>query len=79
MTDFTVSKAFAFEACGLIYRKWSEAFDNLKAEQNAKDDGTPDWDEFHQHRLEAAKKEEARLKSLVDEAAPINHKIVMGE
>ena len=68
-----VSKEFALEASGLIYRKWSEAFDNLKACKAEKPDykRDPDWDLMHAIRLENGEKELARLKKLVDEAAPL--------
>ncbi len=74
--SYEFSKELAFEACSLVYRKWTEAYDNLKKERESKNDGSRDWEAFHNMRLDYAIKEEARLKKLVDEAAPINSRIL---
>jgi hypothetical protein len=67
-----VSREFLFEACALVYSKWTKAYDALKAERKATDDGSTDWAEFHGERLANANKDEAKLRKLVDEAGPLS-------
>ena len=41
----------------LAYRAWAEAYDNLKAVRAEQPDGSPDWHQFHQSRIENAQKD----------------------
>ena len=45
---------------GLIHRKWSASFKILELAKNETNDGSPDWNEFHELRLESAIKEEKK-------------------
>lgn len=67
-----VSREFLFEACALVYSKWTKAYDALKAEKASKDDGSPGWAEFHAERLKNGTTDEAKLRKLVDEAGPLS-------
>ena len=49
-----ISPEDRWKVIGLIYNSWSQAFDALKAAQDEESDGSPDWSEFHQSRLETA-------------------------
>lgn len=56
----------------LIYRKWSEAYDNLKAVKGEKDDGSADFALFHEERLKRANNELANWKKHLDEITPLH-------
>lgn len=69
--DVNISDELLDECQKLIYRKWAEAHDNLKAVKAETNDGTPDWNRFHAHRLSFAINDLARYKSLLDEINPL--------
>lgn len=78
-SKFMLSQNFAFEACGLIYRRWSTEFDLLKQCKAERDDGSPDWKQMHDLRLKHHTQEEAKWKRLSDEAATINSRMMNGK
>jgi hypothetical protein len=48
----------------LIYNRWSEAASLLDHAKKETDDGSPDWQEFHEYRVESAKAEEWKWNDL---------------
>jgi len=68
----TISQALANECASLIWRKWAEACDNLKAVKSEKNDGSKDWLQFHMTRLRQAVNEEAKFKAFLDEIKPLH-------
>jgi hypothetical protein len=52
------------DIAGLLHSKWAECFNNLKAVKNERNDGSPDWDDFHETRLKAATRDESYWYSL---------------
>lgn len=44
------------EVVGLVHRKWAEVFDTKLNVEKEKNDGSPDWEGFHEMRLELATK-----------------------
>lgn len=61
-----ITSADLFECTALAYRKWAEAYDNLKAVKAEKDDGSLDWKLFHAERLKNNGAAEASAKALLD-------------
>ena len=57
----------AFECTSLVYRKWAEAFDNLKRVKAEKPNPKvePDWEQFHAIRLKNAIADEAKWKAFL--------------
>lgn len=51
----------------LAYAAWTEAYDTWKLVQAEKNDGTPDWDELHAHRLGQTKQEMDHANSVFNE------------
>ena len=72
-SKFNLSQNFAFEACGLIYRRWTEEYDLLKKVREEKNDRSSDWEELHAIRLQHHTNTEAYWSKLKDEAGLINH------
>lgn len=77
MAQVEISDHDLFELSALVYRKWSEAYDNLKKVKAEKPDykREPDWDAFHALRLKNATEEEAKLKAFLDRMVAISPKI----
>lgn len=48
-----------FEACALVYSRWSKEYEILRAVRLEKNDGSKDWPLFHAARLKAATESEA--------------------
>ncbi len=72
-----ISDQDAFDCASLVYSKWAEAWDNLKAVKVEKPDYKlePDWDLMHQVRLENATKAEARWKEFLQRMTAICPKL----
>jgi hypothetical protein len=66
-----LSDELLHECQGLIYDKWRQAFANLKAIKAAKDNGEPDWEQFHAIQLKNAQAELDRYSRLNEELKPI--------
>ena len=56
----------ALEVSGLIHSKWVETFESLKTVKNERNDSSPDWEEFHQLRLDSAKLDEQKWSDIKD-------------
>jgi hypothetical protein len=71
MTTVTVTTTpdWLFEASAALYSAWSRSYDELRNVQRERNDGSADWQEFHDKRLEWHTAEEARLSVLKDEAS----------
>lgn len=79
-SKFMLSQDFVFEACGLIYRKWSVEYDLLKkVKAETKVKGEPDWELMHAERLRRHTQTEAKWRRLKDEAADINARMMQGK
>jgi hypothetical protein len=48
------------EIASLVHRRWSEAFDILKHVRSETDNGSPDWNGFHDVRLTNAEDAERK-------------------
>lgn len=71
-TSFEVSQDLMFEACSLVYRRWSSEADQLKLVRSEKPDASePDWEQTHQIRLSNHTRSEALWRRRKDEAALI--------
>lgn len=70
-----ISKELAWELQTLLYSRWAKAYDELKAAKAEKNDGSQDWQQFHEHRVHHAVLEERRLMKLRNEYDPIAGRI----
>ncbi len=67
-----ISNDLLFEACALVYSRWSKTYDALKAVKSETDDGSKDWNLFHKARLDHATKAESEWRSRKDEAGRLS-------
>lgn len=65
------TREFLFEACSLIYSRWSSEYDLLKSVKAEKDDGSEDWAPLHALRLKNHTEAESKWNKLRIEAAEI--------
>lgn len=63
-----------WECLGVVYRRWADAHDALKKVKAEKNDGSEDWQQFHNARLENTAKEEAKWRELKDRLAAVSPK-----
>lgn len=77
--QYAISDDLMFEVCSLVHRRWSIAFDALKAVMNERNDGSTDWKMLHEERLNRAVEDERAWKRRQDEAAEIFGSIIRAE
>lgn len=63
-----ISNADLFELASLVYKRWAQAYDDLKKVKEEKPDYKlePDWDQFHELRLKNGTEEEAKWRAFRD-------------
>jgi len=59
-----VNEQEIMDIASLIYGKWSETMDSLDHVKKETDDGSPDWNEFHEIRLAATIADEKKWFSI---------------
>lgn len=75
MTDkitIEISRDLLFEACVLVYSSWTKEYDALKSANAETDDGSEDWQLFHNYRVSSQIAIEAKWRKRVDEARPLS-------
>jgi len=60
-----------FEVATLVYRRWADEFDKLKAVRREKNDGSTDWEEFHIERLNNATEAVTKWRGILDRITPL--------
>lgn len=70
------TREFMFEACSLVYSRWTKEYDLLKAVRKEVNDGSKDWQAFHDHRVKYQIGTEAKWRKLSDEAAELSSLVV---
>jgi hypothetical protein len=63
----TIQLHLADECVALLYSKWAQAYDDLKAVKNEQNDGSQDWPLFHAERLRRNTASEAKAKLLLEQ------------
>jgi hypothetical protein len=69
------------DIAGLVYSKWAESFELLTAVKTEQNDGSSDWQAFHEERLERAMETESKwlgVKNRFNEANSIVIKRAFG-
>jgi len=74
MTTVTVTTTpdWLFEASAAIYTAWSTSYDELRNVERENNDGSADWQLFHNGRLDHHRAKEASLRALKDEASRLS-------
>lgn len=67
MVTLQLTEATVEALVALAYAAWAEAYDEHKRAREEKNDGSPDWDDFHAIRLEGSKTKLAAAKTVSDE------------
>lgn len=62
-----LSDELRLEIAQILYNKWCTMYDTLKAVSGEKNEGSPDWQEFHNARLIGARIAEEKAERLFDE------------
>lgn len=81
MTDkitVEISKDLLFEACALVYSKWCKEYDMLKLCKAETNDGSDEWQAFHDERLKRQTELETKWSKRVDEAALLSKLTIAG-
>ena len=59
-----ISDEDLFNCAALVYSRWSSEYDALKRVKAERDDGSPDWSDFHETRLKHHTQMESEWRAL---------------